>query len=372
MRGIYKMKSIVIMVTGLGGGGHGEQILKALRMSDISYQIVGGDMSPFSKGLMDVDYPYILPAASDPAYIDALLYLCKKHDVRALFHGSEPELKMMSKYRHKFIDEGIFLPINPQAVIDICMDKNKTMEWLKQNSFDYPETRKVEAIEDLEDINFFPVVLKPSVGGGGSSNLFLAQNQEELHHFGKYLLTICDQFVVQQYVGTPDSEYTVGVLCDMDGNLLNSIAVKRYILSGLSGKIKVPNKTGIAELGNILAISSGVSQGQIGKFTEVTKTCERLAQHLGCRGAINIQCRYMNGKVYIFEINPRFSGTTSLRAMVGYNEPDLLIRKHILNEMIEPMFEYKSGYIVRGLAETFIQGDKEFPLAIDGLIDKKI
>jgi len=146
----------------------------------------------------------------------------------------------------------------------------------------------------------------------------------------------------------------VGVLSSMDGELINSIAVKRMILTSLSNRIKAPNRTGKAELGKTLAISSGVSQGEIGVFREVTAPCEEIAARLGSRGAINIQCRYVDGEVYVFEINPRFSGTTSLRAMVGYNEPDILIRKHLLGEEIKPFFEYKTGYILRGLEESYI------------------
>ena len=69
---------------------------------------------------------------------------------------------------------------------------------------------------------------------------------------------------------------------------------------------------------------------------------------------MNIQCRLVGDKVYVFEINPRFSGTTSLRAMVGYNEPDLLVRKHILGEEIEKHFTYREGVILRSLKETLI------------------
>lgn len=359
------MNPITVMITGLGGGGNGEQILKALKLSTISYQIVGTDMSAFSKGLMEVEYPYIVPPATDSEYITTLLYLCKKHGVQALFSGSEPELKVISKQRQKFIEQGIFVPMNPENVINLCMDKSQTMDWLKENGFDYPETYTIESLEDLKQVNFLPAVLKPSIGGGGSSNLFLAQTKEELLSFGEYLLTICGEFIVQEYVGTPDSEYTVGILCDMEGNLLNSIAVKRYILSGLSGKIKVANKSGNPELGTVLAISSGCSQGEIGRFPEITKQCEQIATKLGCTGAINIQCRYVNGKAYIFEINPRFSGTTSLRAMVGYNEPDALIRKYILHESIEVGFAYTSGHIVRGLSEVFIPENQTFSNARD-------
>ena len=70
------------------------------------------------------------------------------------------------------------------------------------------------------------------------------------------------------------------------------------------------------------------------------------------KGAINIQCRFVDGVVKVFEINPRFSGTTSLRAMAGYNEPDILIQKHLFNADIEKNFKYEEVNILRSLIET--------------------
>ncbi len=81
---------------------------------------------------------------------------------------------------------------------------------------------------------------------------------------------------------------------------------------------------------------------------------------LDSRGPLNIQCRWCNEELVIFEINPRFSGTTLLRALAGFNEPDLLIRYHVLGEEIERRFDYAYGTVVRGLSEAFytdINGD---------------
>jgi carbamoyl-phosphate synthase large subunit len=350
------------MVTGVGGGGHGEQILKALKMAQYPYVIVGGDMNPCSMGLAEVDHPYILPPASSPSYIDKVLRVCRKHNVKALFHGSEPELEVFSKHRERIEEKGILLPINSAGTIELCMDKFKTSKKLQELGFTVPKTCIVERENDLKSIDFFPAVLKPSVGGGGSNNIFLAQTADELHFFGVSLLNNIGTFVAQEYVGTPDSEYTVGVLCDMEGNFINSIAVKRMILSGLSNRIKLRNITGNTAFGPTLAISSGISQGEIGCFPEISSICERIALAVGCRGAINIQCRYAQGKVFVFEINPRFSGTTSLRAMVGYNEPDILIRKHVLGETITPRFPYREGTIMRGIKEVFT-GEISVPTA---------
>jgi len=349
------MSDITVMVTGVGGGGHGEQILKALKMAPTCYKIIGADMSPVSKGLADVDWAVQLPPANDENYIEELLKYCRQYEVRALFHGSEPELRVMAQNRERIEGNGIFLPINPSDVISFCMDKFKTMEFLKSHGFKVPRYKKISNQEELDLVDFFPAVLKPSVGAGGSADVTIAQDEDELKVLGAMLLRNCGEFIVQEYIGTPESEYTVGVLLSMEGELINSIAVKRSILSALSNRIKVPNRTARAELGPLLAISSGVSQGEIGRFEAVTKPCEKIALALGATGAINIQCRIHKGELYVFEINPRFSGTTSLRAMVGYNEPDILIRKHILGEVVNPGFDYSHGVIARGLTETFFE-----------------
>ena len=72
------------------------------------------------------------------------------------------------------------------------------------------------------------------------------------------------------------------------------------------------------------------------------------------RAPINIQCRFVAGEVIPFEINPRFSGTTSLRALAGYNEPDVLVRRDVLGEQIETYFRYRDVLILRGLKENVI------------------
>jgi carbamoyl-phosphate synthase large subunit len=348
------MKKVKVLVTGIGGGGHGEQILKALKMSTLQLEIVGADMTFYSKSRCIVDEFFVLPPANDDKYIEVLISECVSRGIQILFHGSEPELKKMSINRKMIEDAGIFLPINSENVIETCMDKYKTIEFLKENSFCYPESFKITSMHDVELVNKFPVVLKPSIGGGGSANTMIAQSKEELIVFTKYLFNSYDEFIAQEYVGTPYSEYTVGVLHDMNGKLINSIAVKRMILSSLGNRVKIKNMSGNKSLGDMLVISSGISQGEIGKYAEVTSQCEEIASKLNSRGPINIQCRFVDNKVYVFEINPRYSGTSSMRALVGMNEPELMIKFHYFKENIERNFEFKEGYVLRGLEESYM------------------
>lgn len=349
-----KQSQIHVLLTGVGGGGFGTQVFKAMRLASTPYYIVGVDMSLFSKGLFEVDEGYIVPPASDPRYIQTLLTLCTEKGIQVLVPGSEPELRMVAKHRQEFEDLEVLLLINSSQVIDLCMNKWHTIQFLLEKGFMVPRSFLVKNKGDIKGIDIFPVVIKPTVGGGGSNNAFLAQDREELGFFCRYLLRQGLIPLVQEYVGTPDNEYTVGILTTLDGVLVNSVAIKRHILSGLSNRIKVANRTGRDELSPLLALSSGISQGTISGYEEIRAICEHMALVLEAKGPINVQCRYWNGQLYPFEINPRFSGTTSLRAMVGCNEPDILIRHHLLGEPIVPHFEYRHGRIVRGLAESYI------------------
>jgi carbamoyl-phosphate synthase large subunit len=348
-------KRVPVLVTAVGGGGVGEQVVKALRLAGDEYRIVGTDITHISKTLYEVDDAYLVPRANDRRYVNRLLDICRKHGVKALFVGSDPELKRISRSRKRFAERDIFLPINPPKVIDVCSDKIKTCAWLSDHGFDHPGTVALSSPDDLDAVDFFPSVIKPSVGSGGSKYVFIVRNRDELHSVGSYLISLGGKLLVQEYVGDAKSEYTVGVLLSMEGEVINSISVKRNIETAISSQITLPGLPGSGRKGQALAVSSGISQGEIGPFPEVTRTCEQIAARLGCRGVVNIQCRYQPGKVIVFEINPRFSGTTSCRALAGYNEPDVLIKKYVLGRNIEPRFRYKTGLVLRGLCETFVE-----------------
>lgn len=342
-----------VLVTGIGGGGHGEQILKALKLAD-RYFIVGADAIGECANRHEVAHFSLLPRAHDPRYLGELVALAERFSCRAIFHGSEAEMMVLSHERERLAERGFYVPVNPPSVMRICQDKSATMAFLAAQGARVPAFREVRSLADCSDFRDFPAVIKPSRGGGGSANVFIVQNSEELHLFSTYLLGMYEGFVLQEYVGTPDQEYTVGVLFSADGELLNSIAIRRVINNALTIRTSVPNRTGRSELGSRLVISTGISQGYVGDWPELLRQCEHIASALKPRAPINIQCRLVDGLVVPFEINPRFSGTTSLRALAGYNEPDALFRRDVLGERIATHFPYQKGLILRSLKENLI------------------
>jgi carbamoyl-phosphate synthase large subunit len=84
-------------------------------------------------------------------------------------------------------------------------------------------------------------------------------------------------------------------------------------------------------------VSTGNTQGFIIKDDGIQSFCESLALDLGSVGPLNIQLRIdeKTGEPYVFEIHPRFSGTTPIRADVGLNEVDILLRNKLFSESFD-------------------------------------
>ena len=205
---------INVLITAIGGGGFGEQILKALRMADDQrYQIYGADSNPYCAQFSLTAGHSVLPSAGSTNYLEELLRLCHNFKIDALFPGCEPELKLISDYREEIESRGIFLPINPSDVIERCMDKSRTFQMLEEKGFEVPFFLAVTRPSDLELVEVFPVVVKPAIGGGGSANVFVAQDMAELKALSSYLDLggRSTEFLIQEYVGTPGRVYCRGV-----------------------------------------------------------------------------------------------------------------------------------------------------------------
>ncbi len=337
------MKKPRILITGVGGGAIGGQIFKCLDMIG-NYQIFTANSHPRSHFLYKSCGSVILPSAKSKEYIVQTLDACKKFMVDCLIPGSEPEMEICSEYRDRFEKKGVVPIINNIEVIRICQNKIKTMRFLEKEGFDFPQTKIVNSSKNSLS---FPLILKPYIGAGGSKDTFFITDKEEFELYCKLFWKKKKKIIVQEYKGDPSSEYTIGVLHTLQGNFLGIISIKRLFDSAMSVRDRV-----IGTNDNSYLVSSGISQGYILKNKILEKTCSRIAEKLGSKGPLNIQCRIEGSTVYPFEINPRFSGTEFLRAICGFNAPHALVQKELFDNKI-PM-TYNEGLVLRGLQEFLI------------------
>jgi len=170
-------------------------------------------------------------------------------------------------------------------------------------------------------------------------------------------------FIVQEYVGESAAEYTVGVVCRKDGSVIGSITVHR-ILEGISLREEMTFG------GRIVKTSTGISQGVIENDRKIQEQCENYAVRLGVRGAADFQGRLVNGVFVVFELNPRFSGTTPFRAGVGFNDVDIVIRDVLNRPVTRPAF--KTGVVALRSLEQILVPLKEIEKLKKASMDTEI
>lgn len=314
-----------VLITGVGGGAVGHQILHAIELLGDKYDITAVDADSYSFGLFAVSKRFLVPLASAPGYVDAICSIVRHGRIQVVIPGTEAELKVLAAHRSKVEAEGCLLLVNPAPVVDLCQNKFLLAEWLQKHGFDTPDTVGGLDWRNLVARKGYPIIAKPCSGSSGSRNVAILASEDEVVRY----LGFCRQedTIFQEYVDADDGEFTVGICVDGSSKVIDSIALRRK-LTGMTLGLKrvIGDRT--------YALSTGYSQGFIVKQPVVQGVCERLVEALEMRGPANIQCRFSQGRVMVFEVHPRFSGTTSLRADVGFNEPDILIRTMLQGEKV--------------------------------------
>lgn len=305
-----------ILVTAISGNV-ANGILKALE--ETGDELYGCDINDYPVGMDRVKVFWKSDMAVAPYYIDNLLMKCNTYEITHLIPVNEVEIEVISNNIPRFIDEGIKVLINPPDIINTFLDKFKTYQFLKDiTGISVPRT--YEFNDFIEDGRQYIVKLRKACG---SKFLKVFSDPKEL----EMLDLSKEDYIVQEYIDTPAEEYTVGVFSDMQK--VSTIIFKRKLEHGYTSFVEL------------------IQDDTIDRDAKI------IAQKINLRGAINIQLRKYKGLNYIFEINPRISGTVYFRHMLKYTDVlwwlDILDGKDYCYSA-----QYKRALGIRELHEKFL------------------
>ena len=71
-------------------------------------------------------------------------------------------------------------------------------------------------------------------------------------------------------------------------------------------------------------------------------------------GPSNIQMRIARGRPVCFEVNIRFSGTTPIRARLGFNDVEAALRHYVIGEPAKDLSLITSGIALRYWNEMYV------------------
>jgi carbamoyl-phosphate synthase large subunit len=334
---------IKVMIAGIGGASLGTEIYKSLRLAG-GYDVIGCDVSPSAYGLYEPGFTRTYRLSREN-YVENVISACVDAGARWLIPGGEQPMILLSESVGKLNDRGLELVANSPEVTALFSDKDAAFKKLAENDISIPRTIAVNQPEDINIVGL-PCIIKPATGSGGSTTVFFAISIDEAMTYAEFISRNGTQPIAQEYVDIAEGEFTIGVLSLPNQQVVGSIALRRELTAKLS----------VAYRGRGGMISSGYSQGHIDEYPELCRQAEQIAKAIGNRGPINVQGRVRDGVLLPFEINPRFSASTYLRAMAGFNEVDMLIRYFISGEIPKGP-AIKAGWYLRSLTERFVPSE---------------
>ena len=167
------MRPLTVLLTASGVPGSAA-LIRALRENrERELRLVGTDMSELAIGRHLCDSFHVVPAGSDPTFVDALVEICERDRVDAVLPQSSYELQALAEGKERF-GETTVLVASPEAVRR-SNDKAETYALLDAIGVRGPAWRRVTGSAEVaaaafelgypdEDVAFKPLVSSGSRG----------------------------------------------------------------------------------------------------------------------------------------------------------------------------------------------------------------
>ena len=316
-----------ILVTG-AGAVLGQGILRSLKEYSNDFIIHTADPDFRSSGHWLGNKAHIVKMAIDPEYVNSIENIIYTEKIDIVFIGTDTELPILS-INKKYLEEkyGVIIIVSNSNVIEIANDKFLTANFLKNNGFDFPisyMSYDQDGISELKNNNNYPYIAKP-IDGARSKGVEIINDEKDLNRVTSYR----NNLVIQEYIAENDGEFTTGCLV-FNCKCVSVVTLKRDLRDGNTYRAYYSNE-----------------------FEKYNSFISSVAEKLGVEGPCNFQFRIKNGKPVIFEINSRFSGTTPLRFIFGFNEVQACVNYYLFNREIEK-FNLKSGVVMRTWSDIFV------------------
>lgn len=257
-------------------------------------RVVATDIDPFSPAVHIADAAVEVPRSDSPGYVEALLEVCAAEDVGVLVPTIDDELETIAAAADRFAAAGVVAMAPTVDTARICRDKLRTAMHLDEHGIRVAATW---AASDVRALGLSPPLFIKPRRGRGSVGAFQIATPSHLEFFLDYV----PDAVVQEYLQGP--EYTIDLFCDLEGRPLSAVPRERLVIrSGVTDRGRTVNDPVLIDL------------------------ALRCAGVLRFRGAVNVQCRVVDGTPVIFEINPRFSGGIQLTIAAGADFAEWTIR----------------------------------------------
>ena len=270
------------------GGKFTYDIVTGLKLINKNIKIIGVDSNSDIKKPFYFDFFEKVPRADiiKKKYINRILSLSKKYNVKIIMANSENECLAISSHQELFLKNKIYTSVGDYKTVSLMTDKFELMKYLNNHGLETGEFRKISSFDDVEFELFglgYPkkkIILKQRFGSGSrgifvinnktdickellSDRLCLEGNWNIIKDQIKLRLGSLDNFLLMPFYS--GDTFDVDCVCDK-GNLINCSIRKRIYNNPFS-----PTNEG-CELVESKAIYNYVKK--IVKILKIHKACD--------------------------------------------------------------------------------------------------
>jgi len=328
------------------GSGVGQSIINSCNISNLPITSVGFGNNPYAFGAYDCDLYDYTPSIYEDNYIEEINKKYKQYELDLLIPSLDNEVLLLSENKELLIDNGLNIILPDKQISQLSRNKDKMREHFPLMKESFVATYSLNEIKGIfsENKNIFPLIAKPR-GGFGSKGIKIVKNIADLSG-------ISDEYIIQEiaYPSRLDRNYSFFTQSVEKGIIPQVSEISVQLVTDKYGTL-------IGRMASINKLKNGIPIEILPiDNSEVWKTIDKLfpiLQEYGLKGPINIQGRLTDDGFKIFEMNPRFTGITGLRAIMGFNEVEACI-KSWLNMDFEPLIINNKKFGIRQTADKVI------------------
>ncbi len=245
--------------------------------------LVGTDNQSTAPALQFCDRQYVVPRITAPDYIDIILDICKKNNIKAVTTLIDPEIEILAANSERFKKAGV-IPLCPAPKSAIyCFNKFELYKYLIEKGIRTPLTFHDwnEFKSALADGRIsFPVFMKPVCGSGsvGAHKVHTLEEAEADWNSGEH------DYIIQELMTGGDCDADVYV------DTISHKAVAAF------SKRKIETRIG------------GASKTCSFKDPKLFAFIEEICSVFEFNGPLDMDFFIKDGEYYLSEINPRFGG----------------------------------------------------------------
>jgi len=302
------------------GSGIGQSIINSLRLSRLPIKTIGLGTNPYAYGSYDCDVSDYTLGIYDKGYIDNLITKCHEHKIDLIIPGHDDDAFICSQNSDRLMEEGIKAIFSNEKLISICRDKERMSNELNNISDVFVKCYDKNTIKTDIDNNKikFPFIAKPR-SGFGSKGIEIIKSIDDLRKITQ------DHILQELAIPTEEDTNYIFYMSQISKNInpqVSEISIQLvYNQNGiLMGRMLSYNKLNNGVPIEIVPFESEYIWHIIDLLTPTFIK-------LGLKGPLNIQGRLTEQGLKLFEMNPRFTGITGLRALMGFNEVEACVKE---------------------------------------------